>query len=169
MEEQGLTLPARTKKHEHHTDPWRDPSADLQRSLCSLPLSFRHFHFLHSERPLWSLYNEVTQTALARQQTGLLSRCCSCCLPACVSARYLMQCLHSGSLCDEIKWGRALLIIPPFISTAEYLAHALFVTVFFPYASDVPFAFRKQLANCGSLPTRWTSILEEPLVFGSLF
>lgn len=121
MEEQGLALPAHTKKHEHHTDPWRDPSADLQCSLCTLPPSFRHFHFLHSERPLWSLYSQVTRRTLARQQTGLVSHCCSCCLPDCMSVRYLMQCLHSGSLCDELKWGWALLIIPAFISTAEYL------------------------------------------------
>lgn len=115
MEEQGLALPAHTKKHKHPTDPWRDPSADLQHSLCTLPPSFSHFHFLHST------YNEVTQRALARQQIGLVSHRCSCCLPDCASVRYLVQCLHSGSLCDVIKWGWALRIISAFISTAEYL------------------------------------------------
>lgn len=68
-----------------------------------------------------STYNEVTQRALARQQTGLVFHRCSCCLPDCMSVRYLVQCLHSGSLCDVIKWGWALWIIPAFISTAEYL------------------------------------------------
>lgn len=89
--------------------------------LCAPFPPFRHFHFFHSEWPLWSLYSQVTRRALARQQTGLVSHCCSCCLPDCMSVRYLMQCLHSGSLCDELKWGWALLIIPAFISTAEYL------------------------------------------------
>lgn len=122
MEEQVLALPAHTKKHEHHTDPWRDPSADLQCSLCTLPPSFRHFHFLHSEDPFGpSTVRSREEPSWDSKQGSFRNHCCSCCLPDCMSVRYLMQCLHLGSLCDEIKWGWTLLIIPAFISTAEYL------------------------------------------------
>lgn len=92
-------------------------------ALCApfLPLSGISTSFTQSDPFGPSTVRSRGEPSWDSKQGSFRNHCCSCCLPDCMSVRYLMQCLHLGSLCDEIKWGWALLIIPAFISTAEYL------------------------------------------------
>lgn len=106
-----------------------------------------------------STYNEVTQRARVRQQTGLVSH------PLFLLSPWLHVCevpcavstFRQFVWCDKMRMGT--LDNSSIHFYCWIFAHGLMFLS--PSGSN--------LAHCRSLPMRWTSILEEPVESGSLF